>query len=336
MNHHSMYKPLRILGAGSWIALMAGGLMAGCSTGGKLSTNDDLEKSNAFPTERSVNCQGTEPDVVINIENWVLTDSALICQSGGSERNFYKLSSRDFNAVDSFGVRGEGPGEFLYPKIVRNAESKDFAIFDNGKCTLYIPSHRHDFYTEFQLPAHAMNSPAVVGDSAVMFVEYTSDRLALLAWDFKTNLQETVLEFTDVNGEVMKKDFAWDTDGKRIVIAHNYADRVLTGQLNGDLTLTDVKAYQGTNSPENIPYFYFDVELGENYFYLLADKNLNAECDKGGSDIEIYDYDGKPVTVIHTDIPSFLMALDEANHRILLTSATDNSIYTIDLAEGEY
>ena len=79
-------------------------------------------------------------------------------------------------------------------------------------------------------------------------------------------------------------------------------------------------------SPDRITYS--DIACG-NYIYLLSQKNVNVEDATGFSEIEIYDYDGVCIKKLVLNIIADKMLLDEANHRLLLTSIEDASINVV-------
>lgn len=312
-------------------------LVNSCTSKDGESDAEVMHKATDFQTIRNVECLVAEPDAIINIENFVVADSVLICQSSGNDNCFYKLSLKNFNAVDSFGVRGPGPGEFLYPRLAPVIGKNRCGIIDNGQCALYTSTRGNDTtQSKVQLPAIAVNSPAIIGDTAIIYMECLPDKLSLSSYNLLNGQIGTLIDFSDDKGEAIKHDFSWDTNGKEAVLAHFHTDRIAVGRFTSDLRLSGTQVYEGDMSLTARKECYVDVVAGPKYFYLLSNKNVEKDYSGGYSDIEIYDYDCNPVALLHLDIPAWLMTMDETNHRLLITSPLNDNINIISLCENEF
>lgn len=135
---------------------------------------------------------------------------------------------------------------------------------------------------------------------------------------------------TSNKGNASLYDFVWNSNhANRIVIAHQHSERYIVYETDSEHRIVESRIFDTKDdsfSPDRITYS--DIACG-NYIYLLSQKNVNVEDATGFSEIEIYDYDGVCIKKLVLNIVADKMLLDEANHRLLLTSIEDASINVV-------
>ena len=84
-------------------------------------------------------------------------------------------------------------------------------------------------------------------------------------------------------------------------------------------------------STEEREAYYSDVVCGD-FIYLLSQREIDLSGMSGTSQIEVYDYSGKPVKLIKLDIMAVRMLYDKHNGRFVFLSPSDNDLHVLDYA----
>ena len=303
--------------------------------------NSVCEKNADFPKVVSVPDSAIELDAIIHIDEWNVGDSALVCLSENSDKLFYRFDLDNFQKIDSFGVEGQGPGEFLSPNLMKSA----------NKRTIVADSQKRNFIEFKGNEQSEINCP----DLWMLFnqlcdVNYPIVCSYELGRDSEMNevLKWTTMDVT--TGETIDSIYfnryeagypdirlflRTSTNGKHIVFITIPKDEFQIAEVSNDGKVIKRNVYKGSVEMSNERPYYVDVVCGKDYFYLLSAKNAVFTKDgvSGNTDIEIYDYDGNPVALLQLDVISISMVLDEDRGRLLLTSPLDEDIHLVQLPE---
>ncbi|MDR0422051.1 MAG: hypothetical protein LBH72_03455, partial [Proteiniphilum sp.] len=77
-------------------------------------------------------CDSMPMHEIIDIRRWIRMDNRVIIQTSVVDTFFYVYTLPDFRYHSRFGLKGEGPDEFLFPLLATDGEKKLY-IYDNAK-----------------------------------------------------------------------------------------------------------------------------------------------------------------------------------------------------------
>lgn len=282
---------------------------------------------------------------IISIGEWTIGDRGVLCLSETTDNIFYSIDLNNFQTLDSFGVRGQGPDEYLYPHVIKS-NNKNALIAE----TMLRAFHKLDGKDRETLvcPVErlSLNDPNEIRYPIIGCYELSRDKKQepVKIWrSIDVSKGETIdsLVFydSDIPLKVSGSHLRSSVYGEHIVFIRPYIDEYVIVELDGTGKVTDATKYIGDKEPSIDCPCYSDVVCGKKYFYLLSNKNISYGNDKTGyssnpsgkSEIEIIDYKGNPVAKLRLDIYGWKMLLDEDRSRILLLSADDDDIHIVPL-----
>ncbi|MDE5555026.1 MAG: TolB-like 6-bladed beta-propeller domain-containing protein [Muribaculaceae bacterium] len=321
-----------------WMALIVAITSCGES---KSKGNGVCEKNADFPKVVSVPDSAVELDAIIRIDEWNVGDSALVCLSQHTDKLFYRFDLDNFQTIDSFGVEGQGPGEFLSPKLVKSAHKRTILADSQNRNFIEIKGNEK---TEIKCPDVWMlfNQLCDVNYPIVCMYELgrDSEMNEVFKWntmDVTTGEKIDSIYFNryDKAFPDMRMYLSTSTNGKYIVFITIPKDEFQIAEVSPEGKIIERTIYKGSKETSNERPYYVDVVCGKDYIYLLSAKNAQFSKDdiSGNSEVEIYDYDGNPVALLQLDVISIKMMLDEDRGRLLLTSPLDEDIHIVQLPE---
>lgn len=286
-------------------------------------------KSTDFARRIHLNSKSKELDGIINIDNWVLTDSQIVCRSSGTDNSFYTIDNRTFTIKDSFATKGEGPEEYIMPNIIPNT-SNSYLIADVSKKEIQLWEDGN-IKKRMSTPVMTMNDPQIW---KYPFMGCTEIFPNALIWKM-VNIEKGVvcdsLLFDDPQkeGKAIINDFAYRFHNNKFVLLHYQLDKLMIADINLENRLENKIVFEGDTPTSDESILYSDLACTDNFIYLLSQKKVNIEEQSGLSTIEVYNYEGRPVCLIELDMIASSFLIDIRNNRMLFLSPLDEKIHFI-------
>lgn len=266
----------------------------------------------------------------INADNLVLGSPA----NADGVLNVFSLPGMEF--LYSAIRRGRGPDEFL-------AMNWAYSLLENTVSVYDIPQSRLRSYlvsrdTMFLLREYELKEKMEGGANVTMpyvsmiqlnesqFVTRAAARTfdELKLQNFESGKTEGVVP--DLLSKDPDRDFylsynyVFGFGGNCLVRAYRYFDRIEIFRKNDDNTftpeviVTDSKNYENNLDSEDRVVYYRDIVCGKQNIYLLYSGSKERAVAK--SEIEIFDYEGNPVSIISLDRSISMIMVDEAGCKI--------------------
>ncbi len=309
---------------------------------GEILLNDDafgdiIElKGESHPVERIFKVIETE---------MLVKDSLLIVKNINEDYLFMVFSLPDFRYVKSFGRRGNGPGEFISPSIVKTSDTEIiFFIYDyNGK--LYYINKKFEvidseitFNTQRQL--YGANKIYATSSDEFYYVGVAPIAKVIYKYSTTDSVAETSIKPLSIKGFIgwggYIGDFGVNYKKERMVFAYKYFKKIiftdLTGQkervLNFNTSLKiDKKDTRSMLAPSNITH-YWGMSAQKDYLYVLysgrtpIDVTEELKKSSGYIYVEQFDWNGNPICKFKLDHWGYFCVNEEEN-TIYLASITD-------------
>ena len=273
--------------------------------------------------------------VEVKVRQWALAGDTLYILSTERSNFLNEIKLEDMSLVGSFGNIGQGPGEYIYPRLI----SSGFGGMFLGDAHLGIIRPINDSLKhEIIIPGDQqvqMNDAYLLNDTSLAYVALSPICTRLLVRDLTTgedrdSLQLPVIPFPD--SEMSTTDFQVGSNGEYFVVAYKGVERFDIIRQADNLRPGSTVVFQGDASPDNRKFFFFDLACGKDFFALLSMKNKDVSQAESYPDIEIYDYQGNPLTKISINFLAYRILIDENRNRLLLLSATDDDVHIINNA----
>jgi len=280
-------------------------------------------------------------------ENILIIDSLLIIKNGDmcDDDFFYLYNKNNNNFFSSFGKRGRGPNEFLSVKmggqylkndstikiwvhdrrgfklinINRSIETKKIFIDDK---LLYISRDFHPIIDAFLLP-----NGDIVGKSlsqsgrlfyhntyndSTRWVEYFP-KVRKLPFDenMKDNLYIGPTRISHDNSRIVSALELF----KRIDVFTAKTDHLFSLAFDDSPENPDFFINPDDPIPSNLMHYYYDLFLTEKYIYALniniSEGELNKGMDSGYSELHVFSWEGKPITLYRLNHLIYSITIDE-------------------------
>lgn len=306
-------------------------LIAGCTEKSTDARIAEKQLSDQFPTVISATDTSIAPQSIINIEDWTACNSEILCQSSNTDRLFYRLDPATFCTVDSFGTNGQGPDEFIFPKIVRS----------NNGATILVDIAKNKFIsndveTIVSPNEYGYNSPFDVAYPIVGFTELIGRDRACYLIDVNTSEIVDSISFksSEMPSPKIAVNFRAASNGRHVVIVREFLDEIIIIDLDKNNSFDKITRYKGQGQPSARRPYYVGVECGKDRFYVMSmiDVSFGSNGEPSGKcSIDIYDYAATPVAKIEVNYFPRRILLDADRNRLLALSAFDDDIHIIDL-----
>ncbi|WP_302442952.1 BF3164 family lipoprotein [Paraprevotella xylaniphila] len=270
------------------------------------------------------------------MSGWKILDRRAVVRASRAEKILYVYSYPQFKFLYSFGEIGRASGEFLTHNWCVTKEQNLVSLYDIMKSSLYTYSVGNE-----QMTIH--ESYSLSKDEDGVCRPYTrilqlNDSLFLM----KEDGDETNLHFVNMKkGNILatyhcglrdgKKnsytpfDYDFNIVGNRILLAYNYIQRMEllsitpNGQLIPQVFIGDDDLGELPQNYDELPNVWLEICSDEHYFYCLrSDGGLEV-----GSNVYVWDADGKPVRRIMLDRQINSIQIDKEG-RLVAYQETDN------------
>lgn len=238
---------------------------------------------------------------------------------------FYFLFSNNFSESYSYGLKGEGPNDFISPSMARTNTNYFYLQGYNNPNSLkqvelsYEGGVRIIKDYNMDLGVKIPNHLHVINDSLLVYNDFVTDRLALVIYNLKSQKLMNELEFfkTDIENSFFQENRGIMAANSKC-IAYGYAlqnkidfydynfNKIKSMGLDGD-------ANKETKDFMKVKNYYINLVAGEKYIYALYASGVTSEQinDKTSYFLEVYDIQGNPVILYSLDKKITLMAVDE-------------------------
>ncbi len=290
-----------------------------------------------FPEAVSPSDNVIELNSIMNIAEWGIDNDKIICRSEQSDNIFYYLDPETLCTIDSAYTKGEGPDEFIIPRLLKSSRKRAIsADLAKGEFKGISLRDSYDTYSANSLNGF-INSPVDIRYPLIGYTKLDGNARKWMIYDLeKKESVDSVVYDQDDAASIPSLDFSAASNGENSVIACHMMDElsILRHDEYGKIKSQTILKGNGAVSPMQ-PY-YVDVACGSNAFYVLSMShmkfadNINPE---GFSCIEVYDYDGNAKSLLKLNFFPAKILLDEDRERMMILSATDDSIHVIGLSE---
>jgi hypothetical protein len=297
-------------------------------------TPSNKSEINIKSTERlSLDVDSIAVNEIINIDNWIAMDDCILIQTTLADTFFYAYSFPNFQFQSKFGIKGQGPNEYIYPRIATNA-----------KTTMYLYDNAKNFLDEYTLSEGKfiiknkikVKEPLLVNvmlniDEKTFCIKESSPNIIKLhifknAENELQHLSEYIVE-SDLNGETEYYDFMIANNKQNIVTFCLHKNEIHFYQVNDKNELMTIRYLVGEKIENKNTFCYTDLCCTEKYIYALY-QGFSPESFKPSdkSVVEIYNWDGKHIASLN---------LDRIINRIIVNENI-NYIYAVSPAESDY
>lgn len=305
----------------------------------KNAASDWEEKSNSleFDSIVSLNTYPVIIKEVMDIKEWNIIDTILICRNRGDHPSYYVFNTTNFQVIGEFGRTGNGENEWISPHLIPRDESV-YTVIDNVRLGIYDVVKEDSLYAiqkkkdlVAQIP---LNSVKPVSSSAFAYITHSPKEVSWKIADIETLASVDSLSFSDSdeNRNALLRDFSYGVTDDHAVFAFQRIDRFMISSLSDSHHVIPGLIMQGDGDDKNRKDVYYTDVICRDYIYLLSQRDVRTSELSGTSSIEVYDYDGNPVRKISIDIIASEMVYDPINKRVIFRTPMDNDFHVLDYA----
>jgi hypothetical protein len=277
-------------------------LFEGCSS--KSGDTTSIRESR-IPVSENIAYDSMPMHEIIRIHRWIRMDNRVIIQTNAVDTLFYVYTLPDFRYHSRFGLKGQGPDEFMLPTIATDGEKKLYVYDDADKISIYA-FRDSGFVYDDRIP---YSGPMIVAyllriDDKTFFTKETPAheiRLRLLAMENDKLVQqdEFVVE-SDLHGTTSRYYFSIANYGKNIATAYMYKNQIhLYRAEDGHIERPLIIKTTGFMKPvkeDGDNYFFTDLNCDESYIYALYQgRSPVAQIQDRRSSVIIYNWSGEAV-----------------------------------------
>jgi len=312
-------------------------LMA-CNESKKTLQWEEKYNSHQFDTVVSMETYPVVVEELMNIEEWNIVDTTLICKNSGDNPFYYVFNTTDFCVTGKFGRKGNGENEWLSPHLIPITDTT-YTVIDNMRWGIYNVAKVDSSYIiqkkkdmGVQIP---LNSIKPVSSSAFGYISYSSREVSWRIADMEDlSCTDSIVFFDEnVGDNSMLYDFSYDVSFGHAVFAYYHLDGFVIASMLDANRMKPIWALKGDGAERmKDDVYYTDVLCGEKNLYLLSQREVKMSDYSGTSSLEIYDYEGNPVKKVILNIIASNMVYDKINKRVVFRSFMDNDLHVLDYA----
>jgi hypothetical protein len=289
--------------------------------------------------------ENTKPEQII------VKDRYLITNNQRKDSVFMIFELPNMKCVKAFGIKGNGPDEFVFPRIVETAEDSIlFYIYEPMNEKIYKVT-RNKFEPEYYLTLQKQNRS--FDDKQIVFIDNknafysasTAKGKMVFSFQIDSLPQERGIKDLKISGvkgswATLIGDFGVNIDKERFAYAYKYFKRLRIIDL-GTMAERDIifkaKALENglndvaTLEPTNITHFW-GMSANDDYFWMLYSGRTPVDVMRDNQNkkkyifVEKYDWNGNPVKRYKLDDWGYF-CIDKMNKTLFLASTAGiNSI----------
>ncbi len=295
-------------------------------------------------------------DVIFKVSEtkMVTKDSLLIVQNRHNNNSYMMFSLPDIHYIKSTGIIGNGPDEFLYPKIITGTNPGSKCLILNKNKVYSIDSSLNLKREMFTFPDTGSQFDsrdiAALNDSCFLYVNSTSrgKEISKISFSGDSSGVTDIFNLSFIKGHkgwaTYIGDFGINRERDRIVYAYKYFKRLVFTTLDGNesrilyFNAPEIEKKDAINTlvPDNVTH-YWGISAQKNHLYLLYSGRTPIEVGnefRSGKHyifVEQFDWNGNPVRKFKLDHWGYF-CVNEAETKLYLASVNDEDpFYEYDL-----
>ncbi|MDR1562930.1 MAG: TolB-like 6-bladed beta-propeller domain-containing protein [Dysgonamonadaceae bacterium] len=280
---------------------------------------------------------------VLNPTDMKILDDYFVFQN---QRNYnedcYFVYTKDkLKFCYSFGRLGKGPNEYIAPGLVHGTKGNNFSIYDPAHNKIYeflLSDKKPEPVNEIKIKDfyYPVQDISYVNEKIILLLLLTNKDVNLYSYDIETNNIIDTLSFqtklkdklqNDYNS--MFDDFNFSNDSNKIVISFNFINKIVVTHVDErgyftekDHAMPDIALNK--KSTENIWYYLFPIATSSYYYTQYYGKlskymqpfPFNLEDRSLDFLIEVYDWQQKPVRLLHLDSEIIRFYVNEKTQKL--------------------
>ncbi len=309
----------------------------------------------------TINLSGKPVSIRENIkpEQLFVKGNFLITNNQRQDSIFMIFEIPSMKCVAAFGVKGNGPDEFGFPRIVETAEDSIlFYIYEMNNEKVYKVSHTHlypEYYITLSKKSRSFDEKQIVFiDNKTAYFSATALKGKMIYYFSKDSLpQDKSIEDLAIPGikgswTTLIGDFGINNDAGRIAYAYKYFKRLRIIDINSmkerNIIFEAKNLEKGLNDiatlePTNITH-YWGMSANNEYFWMLYSGRTPVDVQRDNRNkkkyifVEKFDWNGNPVKRYKLDDWGYF-CVDKKNETLYLAStASIFSLIRYDLTDS--
>ena len=270
---------------------------------------------------------------IFELNSWVHVDSFIFIQSSNTDTMFFVYSLPNLKLVESFGFKGQGPDEYLYPRISSDRLNQVY-VYDNGKKkfqTIQILENGHKLISENVLNNLGITNFLGYIDDFIFCIKEENPKIINLNLckivSNEVQLLSSLNIATEPNGTSHKKDFVITNNKRTIVVAYIHQKKIEFYQIDEKNKIKKFITFSEEKKIDVNKYHYVDISSCNNFIYALY---MGIEKQKispnAFSVIEVFSKNGESISKFK---------LDRLIHKIIIDKEGKN-LYAMSPFESDY
>lgn len=294
----------------------------------KTDGNITKDMPESFPKQTAIDIETDEFPLIARAEKLFIQDSTILARVSLSEWGVYRIDYSTLEVMDSLCRIGQGPDEFIFPRIIPLNDDSLIVIDSSQKWFLI----ENDTITDRGVlpPAVILNSPTLVRYPYISGYNLNgNDCTDITIVDLEKSLSLDTLAIPKLPGN-RPNNFFMDINpqGNKIVLAFISENKIMITDIDGNkfgktLTLKGPSVENGQ--------YYIGVVAGIDKIYVNSVKNVDLKTMEGSSSILVFDYDGNPIEEILLPVITFDTAINLSTGQA--ASMGDDLIYRFNIPE---
>jgi len=247
---------------------------------------------------------------ILNVYDFFIKDSLIVVRNNRKDSLFMVFDIKDFQCINSWGEKGNGPNEYLSPRIINSTDTNIYILDFQLKRMNTVNVLNHNICNNRMIENSDL--PQMIkstGESQFFYDRFDSKKQEIVKWD-SLKSKKSIYKFDDLaseykNTSVYNGFLGVNSKARRIVYAYQYLRRFDILDFNGNV----IKKIQITpssrpllnkNKIDNIrsTTYYFGLRTTEKSFFLYYVGYTGKELSKDlnmDTYFEEYDWNGTPI-----------------------------------------
>lgn len=305
------------------LAISFGMLLFSCTESPKADVHNPI--NDKFATETKANTKSVEFGE--QTSQWLNSGSSIICKTENENAVYVCLDSKTLRKTSEFGKIGHGNKEWVAPSLI-SAENGSVTIADNGTRKIYDVKGGTIEEKQKLAGKELLNDAKAIVYPTIGYMSMSPKELCFKIADINNMQTLDSIKFESKDGNSSLYEFTWAYGNNKLVLASQHANQFVVCTLDEEHHIAGKAYFESNEGFDENKAYYTDVACG-NSIYLLSQKKVNVEDGSGVSEIEVYDFEGKPQKKYVLDFIAFKMLIN--GNKLLLTSIADDNIHVLDL-----
>ncbi len=194
-------------------------------------------------------------NTIINIEDWVINDSMLLCRSSNTDNIFYRFDPVTFCLIDSFGTFGQGPDEYVTPRIVKS-DGQKIILADIAQGAFICDSEKSHCPNN-----NCYNTPFEINYPVIGYTELRGPDRYCIAGNIQTGetTDSLALLISDRPSTDIPLEYKSASNGEYVVLAQQFYNEITVIKLNDKGQFGRIICYRGNDKGSDIKPYYIDL-----------------------------------------------------------------------------